>query len=184
MKIKKIAAPIGVITAGLIIGALLSYALPNAKNIIAKSQTALQPQTTQSPSNSQDLIVELTAVPKSVKASGDLDPVTEIANIDKASLEINYENKSSKDLTGIQIFLTPEATIGVGFASSEIGKHNKELSSENLMVFDLPDAKAGSVNTANVYVFSKDTGEIKISAEVKTREGLRIKTNTVTINTK
>lgn len=178
---KKIAIVILVIVAGLMLGVILSgslagtkigdlfYSQPSQIKSSAKTETA-------------GLNVRLAASPSTIKAAAKFDPVTELEKIEKTTLSITYENKTSSDLSGVEVWITSEGGNSTGVATiTEETKYSKTKSKENVMVFQLPDLPKNSSNTASIYFFVRPAGDTIVYSEIKTKEEKPVKSNSVII---
>ena len=90
---KKILLVFAVIISGFVLGIYLSDTTPSIK-LAAIFPEGKKQQADKKPANSSKISAKLTAQPISVQHSGDLDPATELAKIDKPNLDIQLENKT------------------------------------------------------------------------------------------
>jgi hypothetical protein len=182
--IKKVLLVAAVIVSGLMVGVIISGTTSkkasenkNINNTTAINQTDTSTDNTQIASS--DFTASLSALPTSIKAAGTLNANTEYEKIDKTTLDVTYSNKTSSDLKGVEIWLRTEGENSIGVAVSENVKFDKEKSANNVYVFDASDAPLGASNTARIFLFIRNKGQVKVSAEVKTSQGKNTVTNSV-----
>lgn len=162
----------------LLVGGLLIDRLPGRKKT---SQSPSLPNT-QNVTTKSDLVVALGVDPESVKTTAeDVEVAKDLSNVEKATLNITYNNNSTSPMTGIQVLLTITGEkFGLGQTSTATIIDKLPVSNLAQYVLQVPDAKPQSLNSAKLYIFTKKKGSIKIQAEVKTSDGKVSKTNIVT----
>lgn len=172
---------LAVIISGFILGMYISDSPPEIK--ISSIFPAGKIQQTQKKSeNSSGITAKLIAQPTSIKQSGDLDPATELEKIDKSSLDIEFENTTSSDLTGVEIWIITDSVNSTGVAMvSEETVFDKDKSRNNAMVFKVPDVPRGDKHSTTIQYFIHEAGEASVHAEIKTKQGGAAKTNSVVI---
>lgn len=178
---KKILLVFAVIISGFVLGIYLSDNPPSIKLAAIFPEGKIQ-QADKKPANSSKISAKLTAQPISVQHSGDLDPATELAKIDKSNLDIQFENKTSSELTGVEIWIVTDSTNKTGVAmTSEETVFDKDKSHNNAMVFKVPDVPKGESQTTTIQYFIHEEGEAMVHAEIKTKQGRETRTNSVVI---
>lgn len=181
--VKKILLVAIVSGSGLMIGIFLSNFFPsNKRPDVSKANPPQQKSSSMPNINLEGLTVELTAQPTTIKSAGSLDAKTQLAQIDKSTLEISYSNKTPFDLTGVEIWVTTTSANSAGTATTtQDTKYDKDKSKNNLMVFDVSDLPKNSNEKLKIFYFFHESGEGQVHAEVKTKQGKSPKTKSVIV---
>jgi hypothetical protein len=194
MNKKTLLIAIAVVIAGVMLGVIIS----SPKNSDQTTNTSTTPTNNTSgttrtqqggnqnntDSNNSGINVVLDATPNTIKAAGkDIKIPEDYEKIDKASLKISYSNDTGKDLKNVHLLVGVNGLKGWGTTgmSKEI-KVNKELSEINgRPVFVIPEIKSGTKNAFGIKIYSRNSGKMNVSVQLKTADGLTAKSNVISI---
>lgn len=132
------------------------------------------------------LDVSISADPLNIKAAGDLDAEKEMDKIPKSIIKLRYKNNTSQKQTKINVRFKVEGLNSFGFGN--LPDSTARSNSKSLPVnypgaaFDISDIDAGATKDTEVLFFARKKGSLKITATVRSAEGVTNISNPITIN--
>lgn len=164
------------IIGGFLSGIMLTYVLSNKNAVNSTPQQSIKPP----------LEASISADPLNIKSAGDLDAEKEMDKISKSIIKLRYTNNTSQRQTKINVRFKAEGLNSFGFGN--LPDSTARSNSKSLPVnypgaaFDIPDVDAGATKDTEVLFFARKKGSLKITATVKSAEGITNISNPITIN--
>ncbi len=169
--VKKILLTTLVIVSGIMLGVILSSKSGQQENPnkSSSSKPPSLPPITAEPSAEVGINATLKIDKASIKAyDKSIDITKNLAKIDKALVNIVYENKSDEDLTDVKLWLDISNQDQLGYSDTETAKANvAEISRRGQRIYDISNIKSGETVGAHVWIFGQKPGRYTITAQVK-----------------